>query len=334
MRSLVLLLLFGVFPPCSLFADVVYFKNGDRLTGRIEQLGEGKLTFNSDMAGKMAIDIDSIRTFSSEAPLDFRLADGTTIRWQAQVSDPNHITIPPARQVAFTEIVSVNAPAKPKWTGDLSAGLTSTHGNTRIEVINASANFKKRTEKDRTQLASDYALGRQEDPDTGKKNKTEDWWRAKAKYDYFLSKKLYGYLDGRYETDDIALLDRRVIIGSGAGYQWVESDDINFSTEAGMAWLHEKFEGATGANEGVSLQFGYNFDKKLHKNIKFVHDLTYYPSTENFSDYLLTSTVELRAHFTETMFTNFKAILNYDDTPAQGKHKTDVKYIWGIGWSF
>ena len=82
------------------------------------------------------------------------------------------------------------------------------------------------------------------------------------------------------------------------------------------------------------LQLGYNFDKKLHKNIKFIHDLTYYPSTESFSDYFLTSTGELRANFSETMFTNFKAILNHDDTPAKGKHKTDVKYIWGIGWRF
>ena len=98
--------------------------------------------------------------------------------------------------------------------------------------------------------------------------------------------------------------------------------------------MHEKYEGDAGTNEEMSAQLGYYFDKKLHKNIKFIHELTYYPSIESFSDYLLTSTGELRAHFTETMFTNFKAILNFDDTPAEGRHKTDIKYIWGIGWSF
>ncbi|MHC4105002.1 MAG: DUF481 domain-containing protein, partial [Planctomycetota bacterium] len=53
-----------------------------------------------------------------------------------------------------------------------------------------------------------------------------------------------------------------------------------------------------------------------------------------FSDYYLTSTGEIRAHFTDRMFTNFKAIFDYDSTPAIGAGNTDVKYIWGIGWSF
>jgi len=34
------------------------------------------------------------------------------------------------------------------------------------------------------------------------------------------------------------------------------------------------------------------------------------------------------------MFTNFKVISDYDATPAQGAHKTDTKYIFGVGWSF
>jgi hypothetical protein len=84
----------------------------------------------------------------------------------------------------------------------------------------------------------------------------------------------------------------------------------------------------------LSAQVGYNFDKTLAKNLKFIHDLTYYPSLDRFSDYYLTTTGELRAHFTERMFANFKAILNYDATPAIGAGSTDTKYILGLGYSF
>jgi putative salt-induced outer membrane protein YdiY len=320
----------------SVRADQVLFKNGDRLTGKVEQLVDGMLTLDSDLAGRVTVDMAGVETFSSDVPVDVHFVDGRTVHQQVIVSEPGSVTIPPERKVAIDDIASINPPPKPKpkWAGDISAGYTSTHGNTRTDAASASANLGKRTEKDRTTLSADYARGRQADPATGKMNKTEDWWRSKAKYDHFFTKKVYGYLDGRYETDDIALLDRRVIIGAGLGYQWVESEGMNFSTEAGAAWLHEKYSNQTGSNEEVSLQFGYNFSKRIHENMKFIHDLTYYPSTESFSDYFLTSTVELRANFTERAFTNFKAILNYDDTPAQGKHKTDVKYIWGIGWSF
>lgn len=322
---------------CStVFADQIVFVNGDRLTGKIGKLVDGKLTFESDLAGTLTVDIANIATFSSDEAVDLHLDDGSVLTKQVAAGEPNHVVIGPDQQIEFGRIASINPPPKPKpkWTGEASAGFTSQAGNTNKEDITGSAKFQKKTETDRTTISGDFARHRQEDPDTGKKATTEDWWRARAKYDCFFTKKLYGYYDGRYETDEIAELDRRIILGTGLGYQWVESDDLNFSTEAGLAYKIEEYGNNTGKSDEITIQFGYNFDKKLGKGWELIHDLTYYPSTEDFSDYLLTTTGELRANLTETVFTNFKAILDYDATPAQGKHKTDTKYIWGIGWKF
>jgi len=318
------------------FADQVTFVNGDRLTGTIGHLVGGKLTFESDMAGALTIDINDVATFGSDEAVELHLEDGSLVHERVSSSEPNYVTVRAVGRVAFDGISSINPPPKPrpKWTGEVSAGFTSTAGNTSTDSITGSASMKKRTEKDRRTFSTDYARGRQENPSTGKRTKTQDWWRTKAKYDYFFAKKLYGYLDGRYETDDIAQLDRRMIIGSGAGYQWIESEALNFSTEGGLAYMYEQYGNNTGSSDAISMQLGYNFDKKIGEGITFIHDLTYYPSTENFSDYFLTSTAEIRASLNKDMFTNFKAVLNYDATPAAGKHKTDTKYIWGIGWSF
>ena len=68
--------------------------------------------------------------------------------------------------------------------------------------------------------------------------------------------------------------------------------------------------------------------------VKFLHDLTYYPALSKFSDYYLTTTAELRASLTKSMFANFKVIFNYDATPAAGRSSTDVKYIFGAGMTF
>jgi putative salt-induced outer membrane protein YdiY len=325
----------------SVYADEIIFINGDRLTGKIDHVLEGKLVFKSDVIGKVTIEMSKIQTFSTDAPIAVHLKDDNILLQKIESSEPGKFAIAGAGTVkaqAFdiSAISSINPPPKPepKWTGNISAGLTSTHGNTKTDNISASANLSKRTEKDRTQLSADYVRARQKDPDTGEKNTTENWWRSKAKYDYFFTKKLYGYLDGRYEKDAIAQLDRRMIVGGGGGYQWIESEDMNFSTEAGLASLYEKFDNQTESNSEISVQAGYNFDKRLMKNVKFIHELTYYPSIEKFSDYFLTSTAEVRANFTETMFTNFKVIFNYDATPAIGTGATDVKYIWGIGYNF
>jgi putative salt-induced outer membrane protein YdiY len=323
------------------YGDELFFKNGDRLTGKIDHLAEGKLVFKSDVADEITVDISSIRTFSSDSPVKVCLKDGTVFNQKVVSSEPNQFAIEDtetlkAQKFNLDAISSINPLLKPppKWTGDISLGLTSTHGNTKTDNISGSANLSKRTEKDRTQLSGDYARGRQADPDTGEKETTEDWWRTKAKYDYFFTQKLYGYLDGRYEKDAIARLDRRVIVGTGGGYQWLESDDMNFSTELGLASLYEKFDNQTDSNSELSAQAGYHFDKKLFKNIKFINDLTYYPSIEKFSDYFLTTTAEIRTDLTKTMFVNFKAVLDYDETPAIGTQSTDTKYLFGLGYSF
>jgi len=320
------------------YADEVHFKNGDRLTGKILRLVDGKLVMKSDNAGEVTVELANIQTLSSDEPITVNLKDGTGFEQKISSSKAGRFSIEgsesiKAQEFAVDDIVSINPPI-PKWTGNISAGITSTHGNTKTESITGSAKLNKRTEKDRTTLSADYAKSKQEDQTTGNDETIEDWWRARAKYDYFFTKKMYGYLDGRYEKDAIAELDRRVTVGLGAGYQWIESADMNFSTELGLASLYEKYDNQTDSNSEVSAQLGYNFDKKLRKNLSFIHELTYYPALEKFSDYYLTTTAELRAAFNKAMFLNLKAILDYDATPAAGAHKTDVKYFLGFGYSF
>lgn len=342
MHRLLYLVLFTVtLSAVSAGADEVYLKNGDRLSGTIVRLVDGKLVLKSAAAGEVTVGQADIQSFSSATPLEIHLKDGAVLNQNAQVAEPGQFAIATgttlrAQTFQVTDLVSINPPPppKPKWVGSLSAGFTATSGNTSTEAVNASVRLARRSEKDRTTASADYAKGKQEDPATGQENTTEDWWRAKAQYDYFFSKKFFGFLNGSYEKDSIADLDRRVVVGGGAGYQWIESERTNFSTSLGLASLYEKFDNATDSNSELSAQAGYNLDHQLNKSVKFLHDLTYYPALSSFSDYYLTTTAELRASFTQNMFANFKVIFNYDATPAAGRGSTDVKYIFGVGMTF
>ena len=319
-------------------ADEIVLKNGDHLTGKIVQLVDGKMVFKSDFVGEVTVELSNIQTFSSDEPITVNLGDKTGFNQKVLSAGDGRFGVEggdslKAQEFTVADIVSINPPI-PKWTGDISVGITSTHGNTKTETISASANAMKRTEQDRMTVSADYAKGEQENPDTGDTVTTEDWWRAKSEYNYFFRKKVYGFLDGSYEKDAVAELDRRVIVGVGGGYQWIESENMNFSTAFGLASLYEKFDNQTDSNSELSFQVGYNFDKTLRKNIKFTHDLTYYPAINKFSDYYLTSTTGIRADFTEKIFMTVKAIFNYDATPAIGRGSTDTKYFLGIGYRF
>jgi len=335
-------IIFSVFCLCwcsaVLIADEVYMVNGDRITGKVKNVQDGKLTIESDLAGTLTIDISKVATIQTASAIEVHLKDGTSFNKPVNKSETGRFAVQgdatlKTQDFNVASIVSIN-PAKPQWHGDLSGAIVRTHGNTSIYNASGSINLLKREENDRTLLSIDYFYTKQKNPDTGEKEVTQDQWKMRGKYDYFFNKKLFGFLEARYERDRIALLQRRVIIGGGIGYQWVESADLNFWTGAGIASRYEAYYNATPSDSQVSAQVGYHLDKRLAKPLTFIHDLTYYPGLETFSDYFLTTSAEFRYKLTELIFTNFRAILDYDASPAIGRGNTDVKYILGAGMKF
>ncbi len=339
--SAVLGLIFWLCFCAGVCGDEVIFTNGDRLTGTIKHMTKGKMVLETDVAGEITVDMSKVKTFSTRQVSEMHLKDARVLNKQIRKAETGRVAVADEEfgqklEIFLESISAIKPPPKPepKWHGEISAGISSTHGNTRTENRNLSGKISRRGEDDRITVSGDYARGKQEAPGTGEQEVTENWWRMTGKYDYFLNKKVYLYGQGRYEKDSIAELDRRTTIGGGGGYQWIESEDINLNTEAGIASIYEKFDDQTDNNREIAVQMGYHFDARLLENIKFVNDLTYYPVADELSDYYLTSTTELRADITKNFFANLRIIFDYDDTPADGADKTDVKYLAGAGWSF
>lgn len=316
----------------SLLADKIIMVNGDQLTGVIKETAGGSIVIKTELAGEVKVPLANIQTMSTDKPLELHLKDGSVVNQPLQASGAGTVKVAgQSGEVSLSDVDKIN-PEKPRWKGDLSAGVTYTSGNTSNESYAFSANLSKRTEKDRTTYAASSAR-RKEKGDGDEKEVTEDWWKAGGKYDYFLNKKCYLYGQGRYEVDKIADLDRRIIAGGGTGYQWIETDKTDFSTEIGASWIDEKYEDGS-SDDKISGQLGYRLTHQFNGTFSFIHNFNYFPSTEKVSDYYLTTFGELRAKINSHLFTNFKVMFDYDATPAEGKGSSDVKYIFGAGVNF
>lgn len=307
----------------SVFGGQIVLNNGDRLTGTVTQMTGGTVTIETELAGTLEIPAENISTVTTDEPVELVYADGSTSSKTLTAATP------------LTSLTAINPPKpeKPRWKGDISGGLAVTTGNTSNESYNVSANLFKRTEKDRITLKTDTSNKKERTSGSSTKVTTEDWWKTSAKYDYFLSKKWYAFGEARYETDSIALLDSRTLFGGGSGYQWIESDNMNFATELGLSCMQEDY--STGSSDSnLSARAGYHFDTAINSTFSFIHDLTYFASTEELSDYYLTSSAELRAKLVNNWFANAKVLFDFDTSPASGKGSTDVKYLLGAGVSF
>jgi putative salt-induced outer membrane protein YdiY len=318
-------------------ADEVLFLNGDRLTGKIVGATGGKLTIKTESIGEVTVDLAKVKTLSTDEPVVIKAGDATLKSKVTGGSDGTVQIVPlpgaPLQVISLAEVTQINPPPV-KWTGSATFNAMLTRGNSDTTNIGASLNAVRRSEDDRITLGAGYYYGRERNNNTGQSNTTVDNWFGLAEYNYFLTKKFYGLGSIRIEQDQIADLELRVIPSLGVGYQWYETPTFNLNTEAGVAWVYEKFEDED-SRDRFAARIAYHVDWTPYKGVKLFHNLAWLPSFDGpFDDFLLDLDAGLRATIIEGFFAEMKVVLRYNSSPAPGTEKSDVRYLFGVGWAF
>jgi putative salt-induced outer membrane protein YdiY len=319
-------------------ADEVILINGDRLTGTVTESAPGKLTIKTDLVGDVTVDLAKVRTFSTAKPVQLKVGDKQVLNTPVAPGPEGTVQVTPQgttapQPLALKDVSQVNPPPV-RWTGSVVGNAMFTSGNSTTETIGLTAGAERRSEIDRITFGGQYLYGRQEDADTGDKETTTDNWFIAAKYDYFFTKKFYGYAGIRVEQDKIADLDIRVTPSVGVGYQWFESPTFNLSTEAGLAWVYESFSNA-GTDEHFAARLAYHVDWRPWEPLLLFHNLEYLPSlSDPAGDYNLNADAGLRATIVKSLFSEIKLELRHDSTPAPGAEESDFRLLVGVGWTF
>lgn len=333
MRALWILAAAGGWAVCAACGDEVLFKSGDRLSGTVKAVAGGKMTFDSAVAGPLTLNMADIKTFSTDNPIEIVQANGTVVQQKVGTGAEGQVTVAEAGPVALADIVKVN-PEKVKWTGVVSAGANFVRGNTKSDSVAVGAEAARRSEIDRITFGAGYYTSKQRDNDTRDSSTTADNWFLKGQYDYFITEKLYGYGNLKYEKDRIANLDMRWTPGIGLGYQWIEQPDLNFDTEAGVAYVYEKYTDPSETRTYEAGRLAYHLDKAFNDHVKAFHNLEYIPSFERIDTFLVNTDVGLRAAMTARLSLEAKAQMAYNSQPSEGRDKKDLRYILGVGLNF
>ena len=320
----------------TLYADSITLSNGDSIQGQLVSMENGKVVFNSELAGKISVDQKSINSMNLSTDADFLLADGRVVKTTGEITATS-LKLSGKAQNDISTLTAINPgpPALPKLSGNITVGVTSSHGNTYAESGSVSAEINNETEKGVTAADFTYYSTRSEDTN-GVKYTTEEFFTAGAKPEFNLSEKTYGFLDARYKTDHIADLDERIIGTIGLGRRLYKTEIFKLNADIGLSQVHEKYtvNDISDTNDDLSVRLGYNLNWKINPRLSFKHNLEYYPSTKNFSDYYLTTKAEFRYKFSDQVYGSFKTLLDFDATPAVNSASTDIKYILGLGIDF
>lgn len=316
-------------------ADQIIFKNGDKLTGKITTMDGGKLKIATAVAGEVVVDMKDVATFSTDAPLDIRTADSKQINAPAATAETDQIKAGEVT-LALNDIAKINPPPE-VWSGALVVSGQIVRGNSNTDdlgvAIESGLRRNNASNNDRTTLAGAYNLSLQKSPVTGDKQATTDNWFASGKYDWFVDKKAYVYGLFRVDHDRIANLHYRASPGVGVGYQWVETPEFAFNTEAGLSYVYEDYI-VGGTEDNISFRLAYHLTKKFNDTFSGFHNLEIVPAFEDPGDYNMITDAGIRAAFTPSMFVEFKAEWKRDTSPAAGARENDLRYVLGVGWKF
>lgn len=320
----------------------VVFKNGDRLTGQVTRLDGGKLMIKSAVAGEITVNLSDVASFSTDEPIEIKLKDGSIVNQQVAKSEtPGTIqTAPSASGVAAStlsldELAAINEPkvdTRTKWTGNIRAGALIARGNSDTEAFNLAGDAERRSVDDRFTLSGQYLFARSRNSD-GRKETTTDNWFVQAKYDYFITKKLYLYAVARFERDNVADLNLRAQPGVGVGYQWFEGPTANFRTEAGLGFTYEDYK-REEAESFVNARLAYAYDRKLVENVRFIHNFEYFPSLEDLNEYIINTDAGIRVMLTANFFADFRVEWRYNSDPGDDASRSDLRYLLSAGWRF
>ncbi|MCC5811664.1 MAG: DUF481 domain-containing protein [Ectothiorhodospiraceae bacterium] len=320
-------------------ADTVVLDNGDRLTGTIIQVTGGVMEFRPE-ATRAAVTIpwDRIATLSTDQNMQVLLQDGTEIIGRAEKADDGRIRLISAdldepvslRTTAVSQIRGPDTPARDRvrTTGGLNVGGTLTRGNTRTEAYNFNGAFEARTNVNRFRIDG-QANQAKEDGELSRDNAS-----GTARYDHFLSERIYTNTYVSLARDRFRDLRLRTSVGAGFGYQFFDTARRQLSAELGGGYVNEDYYDADNESNPAA-RWALDYEERLFDGgLRFFHRQEGLVSLENADDFVVGTQTGLRFPLMFGVTGTAQVNVDYDNTPPSGNSKTDQAYIVTMGYTW
>jgi putative salt-induced outer membrane protein YdiY len=313
-------------------ADKIILENGDELTGTVEKVIDGKLTFITDYAGPIVIPVTKIKEILTDQPMEIHLVSGEVLKGKIRTVEEGKLMVEesPERAPATIEmknVASINPPPPVKWTGVVAAGGNLQRGNTDRGSGFITAEANRRTEKDRMKFRYLFNYGEEDGKVTTRNHYGE------AKYDYFFTKKFFGYIGLELYNDKFKDTKLRTFVGPGVGYQVWEDPVKSLLFEAGLSYFNlDRYEGED--QSGLTARLGWDFRYHILKWLIFTDGFQFYPTIGEGGDYFFRNEAALNVPLSARWSLKFANIVDYNSNPTPGFERTDVQYIGALQYSF
>jgi putative salt-induced outer membrane protein YdiY len=227
---------------------------------------------------------------------------------------------------ASAQDVTNAPPQTAPWEKSAALGLTLTRGNSDTLLFTGNVLASRKGKQHEISLGADATYGENNDV------KNAESLHGFAQYNRLFTDRFYGYarLDGLH--DSISDLQYRLTFGPGAGYYFLKDQRTRLSAEAGPGLIHEKLGGQTKTY--LTLRVAERLEHKLNDTVHIWQSLEFLPQVDDFNNYIVNAEAGIESALTKKLSLRTYVQDTYDNVPASGRKKNDVKLVSAIAYKF
>lgn len=331
-RTLLCLTLSAVSLP--VLADIVWLKNGDRLTGKISVLDGGKLLVETDYGGSIPVDWKKVATLESNRKLLIKQDDVQgELAQSLQAAEDGKVILANGGAPRTVALASISQIIHPKpliqdltWKGNIDVAMDYKRAETDTDDYDVSIDSTARHGLWRHNATANYNREFRNDL------VTSDNWDAEYALDRFIDE--HWFWQGRlsYKRDQIEDVRRQRTIGTGPGYQFWDNELGAFSVASLLN--RSDYEFADGSQENFYLLAAkWDYNRYLvGKTFELFSTGELGKPLENVADYALDAEVGLRYKVTDWASLNMKAEKDMVSGAENDLDETRYSIGFGVGW--
>ena len=316
--------------------DVITLYNGDRLTGEIESLEEGRLSFATDSMGTVKVEWKEVASVESRYNYELRLTNGQRFFGSVHAgSVPGTIALTDVfgeKSFGWQEVVELR-PIEEKLAERFDIYLSANYAFTKASGVaqtelNATVGYNERDAVNT--LTARLTLSDTDDESTtsSRINLARQFWTERQSF--------YRKFFGGFESNDELGLQSRYTIGGGIGRYVIDTNRATLTgsigaqalTETGTDGVHQESIEAVITADFSAWRFETpELDLAINGNI--------YPSLTESGRMRADSTARIRWEIVEDLFWNMNLWGSYDNASVDiDGSEFDWGVTTGLGWTF
>lgn len=316
--------------------DVVFLKNGDRITCEVKALERGRLTVKTDSMGTISIEWDEVDRLASLQHLEVELETGEkyfgTLDQEPVAGKVRIVSEDGDAELEMPTVVRMVPIEESRWKrldGSLDFGFGFTSANNSSQFTLGSEVRQRTRSFLRTGRLSSTLI----DQEDGERTRRQSLDGGVLR---FLANRNFVGGNLQFQKNEELGLDLRSLVAIGFGRHAVQTNTKEFSVFGGLALNQEKFEGTESSSSTEALggfQFAmFKFDDP-ETDVRV--NLFVYPSLSESGRVRAEFDARLRREIVKDFFFTISVYDSYDsDPPIEGIETNDYGLNSSIGWSF